>query len=250
MLNFRVEGEGTSIVFLHGFLESISMWDYLELNELPCKKVFIDLPGHGKSELYANFDAPSLQFFADEVLTVLNHLQIDCFSVVGHSMGGYVALILKQQLPSCEKVVLLNSNFWADSDQKKRDRVRVADIAFKAKRVLIQESIPNLFGDKELYKEEIEKLKSEAMEISSEAIAYASLAMRNRKDFTDEFNCFPSNYFLIHGTRDRFTNIGEILSKLENDYQLVLIEDSGHMSHIENPKKVIVSLNSILKKNN
>mgnify|MGYP001099885555 CR=1 FL=1 len=64
MLNFRVEGEGIAIVFLHGFLESISMWDYLTLHELQCKKIFIDLPGHGKSELNANFDAPSLQFFA------------------------------------------------------------------------------------------------------------------------------------------------------------------------------------------
>ena len=145
MLNFHVEGEGPAIVFLHGFLESSSMWGYLELSELPFKKLFIDLPGHGKSELNANFDAPSLQFFVDEVRLVLNHLQITGFSVVGHSMGGYVAMLLKQQVEGCKKVILLNSNFWSDSEQKKKDRVRVADIAFKAKSILINESIPNLF---------------------------------------------------------------------------------------------------------
>ena len=60
---------------------------------------------------------------------------------------------------------MLNSNFWADSEQKKKDRLRVADIAFKAKKVFINEAIPNLFGQVELFRDEIEVLKEEAMKI-------------------------------------------------------------------------------------
>jgi len=247
VLNFRVEGEGATIVFLHGFLESISMWEYLELSNLPCKKVFIDLPGHGKSELNANFDAPTLQFFADEVLMVLNHLQIDCFSVVGHSMGGYLALILKQQMTACEKVILLNSNFWADNEQKRKDRVRMADIAFKAKRVLINESIPNLFGNPADFKEEIDKLKSEAMEMSSEAIANSSLAMRERTDFSEEVNSNPADYFIIHGEKDRLIPLEDIKSKTKNHSQLYFIPNAGHMAHIESSKKVIHLIKEIIK---
>ncbi len=239
MLNFRVEGEGYTVVFLHGFLESISMWDYLELIDLQCKKVFIDLPGHGKSELKTNFDAPSLQFFADEVLVVLNHLKIDCFSVVGHSMGGYVALILKQQVPGCDKVVLLNSNFWSDSELKKKDRVRMADIAFKAKKILINEAIPNLFGNPADFTKEIDKLKSEAMEMSSEAIAYASLAMRERTDFSEEVNSNPADYFIIHGENDRLISLEDFTSKMKDYSRLFFIPNVGHMAHIENSKKVI-----------
>lgn len=247
MLNFRVEGEGTTIVFLHGFLESISMWDYLELSKLPCKKVFIDLPGHGKSDLNTNFDAPSIRFFADEVLRVLNHLKIDCFSVVGHSMGGYAALILKQQMTGCEKVILLNSNFWADNEQKRKDRVRMADIAFKAKRVLINESIPNLFGNPADFKEEIDKLKSEAMEMSSEAIAYASLAMRERSDFSEEVNSNPADYFIIHGEHDRLIPFEDITSKTKDQSQLYFIPNAGHMAHIENTKKVVELIKFIFR---
>lgn len=225
------------------------MWEYLELSKLPCKKVFIDLPGHGKSELNANFDAPSLQFFADEVLTILNHLQIDCFSVVGHSMGGYVALILKQQMTGCEKVILLNSNFWADNEQKKKDRVRMADIAFKAKKILINEAIPNLFGFPADFKEEINKLKSEAMEMSSEAIAYASLAMRDRTDFSQEVNSNSSHYFIIHGKNDRLIQLEDLKSKTKNLSQLYVIPNSGHMAHIENSLDVLEILKAIFKTN-
>jgi len=238
VLNYRVEGEGPIIIFLHGFLESISMWDYLPLQKLDCKKIFIDLPGHGKSELNANFHTPSLQFFADEVLGVLHHLKINEFSVIGHSMGGYVALILKQQVSDCNKVILLNSNFWSDSDQKKKDRVRMADIAFKAKKMLINEAIPNLFGNSNDFKEEIEKLKSEAMEISSEAISYASLAMRERIDFSNEVNSNPSNYFIIHGENDRLIPLEDITSKTKDHSQLYFISNAGHMAHIENTKNV------------
>jgi pimeloyl-ACP methyl ester carboxylesterase len=238
VLNFRVEGDGIAIVFLHGFLESISMWDYLELSELQCKKIFIDLPGHGKSELNANFDAPSLQFFADEVLRVLHHLKIDEFSVVGHSMGGYVALILKHIVPGCKKVVILNSNFWSDNEQKKKDRVRMADIAFKAKKILINEAIPNLFGNPADFQEEITKLKSEAMEMSSEAIAYASLAMRERIDFSEEVNSNPADYFIIQGENDRLIQLEEITSKTKDHSQLYFIPNAGHMAHIENTQTI------------
>jgi pimeloyl-ACP methyl ester carboxylesterase len=223
------------------------MWDYLELSELQCKKVFIDLPGHGKSELNTNFDAPSLQFFADEVLAVLNHLKIDCFSVVGHSMGGYVALILKQQMTGCEKVILLNSNFWADNEQKKKDRVRMADIAFKAKKILINEAIPNLFGNPADFKEEIDKLKSEAMEMSSEAIAYASLAMRERSDFSEEVNSNPADYFIIHGENDRLIPLKDITSKTKDQSQLYFIPNAGHMAHIENSTEVVELIKFIFR---
>ena len=247
MLNFFVEGEGKTIVFLHGFMESISMWDYLPLEKFAFQKIFIDLPGHGKSDLNPTVVKPSLQYFVDEVRLILNQLNVKSFSVVGHSMGGYVALELKRQLVECEKVILLNSNFWSDSEEKKRDRIRIADIAFKAKRIFIQESIPNLFANPENRKKEIEELKSEAMQMSSEAIAYASLTMRERGDFSTEFNSNPKDYYLIHGIQDRLLQTSVIKSKIQHKEQLFLIQNAGHMAHIEDSNKVYEILNLIFQ---
>lgn len=246
MLNFRCEGEGPAILFLHGFLESISMWDFLPLDQIKGTKIFIDLPGHGNSELCTNTEVPSLQLYADEVFRVLKHLKINRFSVVGHSMGGYVALLLKQQSQGCEKVILLNSNFWSDNEQKKKDRIRIADIAFKAKRILIQESIPNLFGNPEKFLVEIEKLKSEAMHITSESIAFASLAMRERSDFSIDFNANSKEYFLIHGANDRLIETSQVTSKIKNNSQFFLIPNTGHMAHIESTQQVSTILKLIL----
>ena len=251
MLHYSIEGEGETLVFLHGFLESNSMWEYLDLRQLNYRKIFIELPGHGNSKLTDLSDVPSMQFFADEVKAVLTVLAVDSFSVIGHSMGAYVALLLKEQLEYCHKVVLLNSNFWADNEQKKKDRVRVAEIAFKAKKVFINEAIPNLFGKVEMFQNEIEALKEEAMRIEPESIAYAALAMRERKDFSELVSNKSSDFFLIHGDLDRLVatdflreQVVHLLQEKTNS-QLFIIENAGHMAHIEASKKVLEILNEI-----
>jgi pimeloyl-ACP methyl ester carboxylesterase len=251
LLNFSVSGEGNALVFLHGFLESNSMWDYLPLEQLNYQKIFIELPGHGQSALTDESENPSLNFYANEVQEVLVFLKIEKFSVVGHSLGAYVALILKEQNGACQKVVLLNSNFWADSEQKKKDRLRVAEIAFKAKKVFINEAIPNLFGHVELFQNAIQVLKEEAMKIEPESIAYAALAMRQRKDYSHMIAENPSDFFIIHGALDRLVTT-EFLTQQTNPIfkeqlanHLFIINEAGHMAHIEMSRKLINTLKKI-----
>ena len=245
MLNFSVSGEGSAIVFLHGFLESNSMWDYLALEQLNFQKIVIELPGHGQSALKDDSEQPSLNFYANEVQEVLSFLKIEKFSIVGHSLGAYVALILKEQNVACQKVVLLNSNFWADNEQKKKDRLRVAEIAFKAKKIFINEAIPNLFGQVELFRNEIEVLKEEAMKIEPESIAYAALAMRQRKDYTQMITENSTDYFIIHGDLDRLvtteflTEQTKLIFKGQLANHLFIINEAGHMAHIETSEMVM-----------
>lgn len=251
MLNFSVSGEGSAIVFLHGFLESNSMWDYLALEQLNFQKIVIELPGHGQSALKDDSEQPSLNFYAKEVQEILSFLKIENFSIVGHSLGAYVALILKEQNVCCQKVVLLNSNFWADNEQKKKDRVRVAEIAFQAKKVFINEAIPNLFGQVELFQNEIEVLKEEAMKIEPESIAYAALAMRQRKDYSEMIAENPTDYFIIHGDLDRLVTTEFLTEQTKPIFKeqlanhLFIIKEAGHMAHIETSEIVLRFLKMI-----
>ena len=244
MLNYQIHGNGKSIVFLHGFLESSSMWSKLDLQELNTQNIFIDLPGHGASELNDFSETPSIDFMADEVLKVLNLLTLESYSIIGHSMGGYVGLLLKEKDNRCEKVILMNSNFLADTEQKKKDRIRVAEIAFKAKRIFIHEAIPNLFAFPENNVNDILRLKEEAMNINSESIAYSALAMRERKDYTAEVKTNPSDYFIIHGMLDRLVDTDFLREQLISDKNLFILENAGHMAHIEQSEEVL----GILKK--
>lgn len=243
MLHHRIQGKGTTCVFLHGFLESMSMWDYLPISELNTKNIFIDLPGHGVSAL-DDKQKPSIEFMANEVEKILIRHNVEKFHVVGHSMGGYVALMLKAKMPNCEKVILLNSNYWADSKTKQKDRDRISKIAYKAKDYFLLEAIPNLFSDRKKYSKEIQQLIEEAKGISSESIAYASLAMKNRKDQTALLN--QEDFIILHGILDNLVQIGQYNLNLIGGSHFYEIPEAGHMSHIENSVKVINTLKKYL----
>ena len=162
-VNYFLSGSGEkNIILLHGFLESSFMWqDYTSRWNKNYKVIAIDLPGHGES-LNEDEMEPSIEFMAEKVLEVLSDLKIRSFSIVGHSMGGYVALSIKNKsinnlikMFDCHKVVLLNSNFWVDSDLKKNDRLRVAEIVFQNKDLFLHTAIPNLFNEPNKYKNQI-----------------------------------------------------------------------------------------------
>lgn len=237
MLHYRSFGEGKTLVFLHGFLESSTMWDHLPLMELNAHCIFIDLPGHGQSLLNDFAEIPSIRFMADEVLQVLISLEVNEFTVVGHSLGAYVGLELAR-LPSCQKLIFLNSNCWSDDEQKRRDRLRVAELVYSAKKHFIHESIPGLFGRPTAYPTEIKHLIKEANHMSPDAIAYAALAMRERKDYTLEVVANPSRYVFIHGEMDTLVST-ETLKKRLPGITIHLLTNAGHMSHLESSNRVM-----------
>lgn len=212
------------------------MWSYLPLNDLNCKKLIIDLPGHGQS-LLNDSNEPSIGFMAEEIVSILNKEKVDDFNVVGHSMGGYVALLLKEKMPSCKKVVMLNSNYWSDSLSKKKDRERVSNIAFKAKNYFIQEAIPNLFSDQLKYKVEIQVLIQDAQKMTPEAISYASLAMKNRQDKTKQLNF--DDFIFVHGALDSLVDKSMFDLDIIKPAHFHEISNAGHMSYIENHGEVI-----------
>jgi 2-succinyl-6-hydroxy-2,4-cyclohexadiene-1-carboxylate synthase len=247
LMNYRVLGNGHPVVFLHGFLESVDMWNFISGDAFPFKCVLIDLPGHGDSELWDANETPSLNFMAAEVQKVIQFLGIDSYHVVGHSMGGYVALILKEIDANCQKVVLLNSTFKEDSVQKKRDRIRVADLALQAKNLFIQEAIPRLFYRFDKDEAVVKTLIEEAKQMDGQAIAYAALAMRERRDAFHLFADFSVDIFIVQGKYDPLISCESMqIDMVDHSNQLFVLEDVGHMSHLENPTSTLHLLRMIL----
>jgi pimeloyl-ACP methyl ester carboxylesterase len=238
-------GKGPAVLFLHGFLESTRMWAYLDLEKLESHCVFIDLPGHGNSPLL-NELPPSIERMAEKVLEVVNELNLQSYSIVGHSMGGYVGLQLIQKDKRAKRLVLLNSNFWSDPEEKKIDRRRVADLVYKAKEFFLREAIPNLFLDPEKCQTEVNKLIEEAKRIEPDAIAYASLAMAERPDLSQFVSNNKERIFVLQGAEDRIVMRNRMEASVTLNENYFIIENSGHMSHIEQPDVVLKNIKACL----
>ena len=247
VLHYRIFGAGYTTVYLHGFLESSTMWEPLDLVNQPGKHLLIDLPGHGKSPLIDDTDIPSIRFMAEEVVRVLKELNIKEYRVVGHSMGGYVALELFNlrinTTSILQHVTLMNSNCWEDNEIKKGERLKIVRIAYKAKDLFINEVIPNLFARAHDFYPQIEALKKEAKEISSDSIAYATLAIRNRNDYTALVLSNPECFTFIHGALDRLVSMDDIQLRLVlpkgPSPKIIILPSAGHMAHWETKKELI-----------
>lgn len=216
------------------------MWDYLPLKELNVRCILIDLPGHGQSPLTDTAEIPSIRFMAQQVLEILQDLKITEFTLLGHSLGAYVGLELCHLAP-CQKLILLNSNCWSDDEQKRRDRLRVADLVYSAKKHFIREAIPGLFGRPNDFRKEIKLLIEEANHMSTDAIAYAALAMRERSDYTEEVLANPSKYVFIHGELDTLVSSKQMKLRLPG-MRVHFLLNAGHMSHIESSDELFVLL--------
>lgn len=243
--NFNYSNE-VPLVLLHGFLESSLMWEHVEFpNEYPL--VLIDLPGHGKSN-HPELICETIGEMADLVMEVLDELEFSQYHIIGHSMGGYVALEIKEKDLRAQKLMLLNSNFWFDSPQKVKDRKRVADIVQTNQAHFIYEVIPNLFLNPEKFDLEVKGLISEALKMTPEAIGKASIAMSKRKDFTDFVRERSADFTCIQGVEDTIVSakqMGRLLKGTEVNY--VELEEVGHMAYFEAPLKLTSLVTEFLK---
>ena len=92
-LNYEVAGQGQAVVLLHGMTGSTKDWaNQIGVLSPEYKVVAIDMRGHGKSAVPKTEAEYSIPIFAEDVLGILNLLHIKKCCLVGHSVGGFIAL--------------------------------------------------------------------------------------------------------------------------------------------------------------
>jgi pimeloyl-ACP methyl ester carboxylesterase len=106
---FNIAGQGPAVVLIHGVAGRASQWDrVLELLAESHTVVAPDLLGHGDSAKPRG--DYSLGAHASGIRDLLVGLGIERASVVGHSLGGGIAMQFAYQFPErCERLVLVSS---------------------------------------------------------------------------------------------------------------------------------------------
>lgn len=249
-ISYSETGKGTTVVLLHGFLENKTMWDAF-LPELSKKYrvITIDLLGHGETESLGYVH--SMEENAAVVFAVLHELKIRKCVLIGHSMGGYVALAFAELYPENVKgIVLLNSTSRADSDARKTNRDRAIKAVKQNYTAFVRMSIANLFSEKnrEILISAIENVKTEALKTPLQGIVASLEGMKIRKDREVILHFAHYPVLLILGKQDPVLNYDENATQIENTAVKLVTLPDGHMSHIENFEEVKTAFLDFLKK--
>lgn len=243
------EGKGNTMVLLHGFLESSTIWkSIISIFNKNYRVITVDLLGHGQTGCLGYVH--SMEAMAEAVEAVINHLKVEKFTIIGHSMGGYVAMAYAEKNPgSLEGLVLMNSTAKADTEEKKKNRDRAIETVKKDHKSFIRHSVSNLFRPKnrKIFTEEIKLLKEEALKIPLQGIIAALEGMKTRKDRQGILQNLACKKMIILGKKDPVLDYNSLLSQMQNiDIEIVECKD-GHMSYIENKDIVVQALKKNLK---
>jgi pimeloyl-ACP methyl ester carboxylesterase len=245
------EGKGTPLVLLHGYLESLHIWDdFAEKLSSFCKVIRIDLPGHGKSATIA--PVHSMELMAESVITVLDALEINKCLLVGHSMGGYVTLaVAETYMDRLSGFCLFHSTPFADTDEKKENRNREIELVRQGKKdLIIQVNIPKGFaGDNAaILHAGIERAKNIANETPEEGIIAALEGMKDRKDRSGILRKSKIPFLWILGEKDNYINFQVIKEKIDMNHcgRLSIFRNSGHMGFIEEEERAVKEMISCI----
>lgn len=249
-ISFTDDGKGTAVVLLHGFLENKTMWDkYVSALSKNHRVITIDLLGHGETECLGYVHTMEDQ--ADMIFAVLISLRIRKIVLVGHSMGGYVALAFAELYPDNVKgLFLLNSTSRADSDERKINRDRAIKAVKQNHTNFVRISISNLFSEdnREVLAKEIEKVKLEALKTPLQGIVASLEGMKIRKDREVLLHFAPYPILLVLGEKDGVLIYDDTIDQIEGTKVELTTFPDGHMSHIENEAEFKKVLSDFLKR--
>lgn len=248
-ISYLQQGKGAVIVLLHGFLENKTMWKNIaEVISKNNRVVSIDLLGHGASENTGYIH--SMEEMAASVKAVLDTLKIRKSIIIGHSMGGYVALSFADLFPKNTKgICLLNSTPINDSPEKVIHRNRAVAALKQQLTTFIKIAIPNLFApnSKTSFGLEIDQVITAALTTSKQGAVAATEGMKTRKNYVEFFSKSSIKKLVILGKEDPVLALNTQLEIYKNSAIPVEILAGGHMSHIESFNTLIPLLKKFVR---
>lgn len=194
-------------VLLHGYLESMLVWDdFVPYLYKQVRVITLDLPGHGISVVKG--PVHTMEYLADVVKDTLDALGIARCTLVGHSMGGYVALAFCEKYPErLDGVVLLSSTPDADTDEKKENRLREIKLVEAGKKDALARVAPEAgFApeNRPRMRDEIEDLVEQVFVTEDEGIAALLRGMIERPDRNEMLRRSAVRQFFIFGKHDGY----------------------------------------------
>lgn len=247
-VDYRDQGTGPAVIFLHAFPLNQSMWnDQTSALSNRYRTITMDLRGFGGS------DAPQGPYLMDQmaadVRALITALNIEQAVLVGLSMGGYISLAFCRDYPDAIRaMVLADTRAGADTPEARDRRLKSAVKAeTDGAAAIAAEVVPSLLGRTSLESRPavVERVRDMIEANSPVGIAGAQRGMAERVDSTTVVAAINFPVMVIVGAEDTLTPISEA-EKLRDSIpgaRLTIIEQAGHLSNVERPEE----FNTVLK---
>ncbi len=222
----------STVVLLHGFGEDASIWSgfvpFLQT------EYFIITPDYS-TQIFETIDEYAL--WLKEQLP-----SIEKCTIIGHSMGGYIALAFAEKYPDMmQGLGLFHSSAFEDNEEKKE--MRLKNIEFLAKHgteAFIKNFTPNLYADEFIanHPEVIQKHIAYSSKLPVNSLIAGMKAMLTRPDRRHVLEQADYPILFVIGLQDKSVAPKDSLAQTkltQKQPNLELIQEIAHMGMVEEP---------------
>lgn len=239
-LNYKKAGEGRPLIVLHGLFGSLDNWATLSRKWMDRYTVYlVDLRNHGKSP---HTDTHSIDDMVGDLVKFIDDHEIQNPVVLGHSMGGKVAMELALSRPELLSGVIV---------------VDIGPQAYGRGHDYIFEGVNALNMDEVSSRKEIEETLSQSIPNRAEVLFMSKNVDRTQSGFKWKINVdvlekdyeniivpiapgrtFDGPALFLSGERSDYLqpHQHDLIRELFPRVEIVTIPNAGHWIHAENPE--------------
>ena len=236
-----------TVVLLHGFGADSSTWkDYATVLE---KEYTVILPEYAQLT-----HLKTIEDYADFVHEQLVEKGVEKCAVIGHSMGGYIALAFAEKYPQMlSGFGLFHSTSFADSDEKKEARNKTIETIKKSgSEVFVRASTPTLYAEEfvKLHPFIIAKHIETASQFPPEALIAGMSAIRDRPDRRAVLKALKVPVMFIIGEKDKSVSPADAKSQImmPKFFSSSILDNVAHMGMVEEAEHCLAFLERFLLK--
>jgi len=250
-LAYDDRGSGSPAVLIHGFPFNRSLWnEQIEALSGSHRIITPDLRGFGESE--SSSGTATMRRMAEDVARLMDALEIENATLGGLSMGGYVVLAFYKQFPArVSGLVLADTRPQADTEEAKQGRAQQAERALAEGMATIADAmLPKLLTPETVAKRPsvVKRVRDMMMSTKPAGAAAALMGMAAREDQTELLSTINVPTLIMVGRNDAITPVQDSQNMHEriSGSRLVIIENAGHVSNIEQAERFNAELGSFL----
>ncbi|MCD9025998.1 alpha/beta fold hydrolase [Cohnella silvisoli] len=247
---YEEAGSGHPIVLLHGYCGSHRYWDEaMPLLAAQGRVIAPDLRGHGASS--ASEGVYTMEQLADDLAALLDELKLSRVNLIGHSLGGYIALAFADKYP--ERLLALglaHSTSFPDGEAAQANRLKAADtIRTKGIAAFVDDLIPKLFADSSRTDkpELLRKAKEIGYETSADGAVGCALGMRERPDRGYVLEKLDLPILLLAGQLDGVIPPEKRFPVSKINVTAITLEGVAHMGMMEDPQAFAGAIGTFLE---
>ncbi len=224
------------IVLIHGFPFSSEMWSaQIQFLKDERRVIAYDIRGHGKSDV--GDGQYTLEFFVDDLIGLLDHLNVSKADLCGLSMGGYIALRAIERNPErVSSLILCDTSSQAEA--KLRRAASIRSVKTNGVNAFAETFLKAVFAPESFQSKprEVEMIRRIIQSNSETGICGTLLALAGRTDTTQVLSQISVPTLILVGELDKVTpsNLSELMHDKIRNSEFHILPNAAHLSNLEN----------------